>query len=87
MVVESHSVISRARLTFALLVLIRSHHILSESLAQATLAPTAIFKDFQGLEFLTFKDFQGACEPCGGSAERMTLNLSRHNFFSKKTGS
>ena len=32
-------------------------------------ALTAIFKDFQGLEFLfsdsrTFKDFQGACEPC-----------------------
>ena len=32
-------------------------------------ALTAIFKDFQGLEFLfwnsrTFKDFKGACEPC-----------------------
>ena len=32
-------------------------------------APTAIFKDFQGLELLfqisrTFKEFQGACEPC-----------------------
>ena len=31
-------------------------------------AMTVIFKDFQGLEFLfwnsmTFKDFQGACEP------------------------
>ena len=47
---------------------------------------SAIFKDFQGLEFVTFKDFQGACEPCD-SAEKMTLNLSRHNFFSKKTGS
>ena len=29
-------------------------------------APTAIFKDFQGLELFisNFKDFQGACEPC-----------------------
>ena len=47
---------------------------------------SAVFNDFQGLEFLTFKDFQGACEPCD-SAERMTLNLPGTTFFLKKTGS
>ena len=47
---------------------------------------SAVFNDFQGLEFLTFKDFQGVCEPCD-SAERMTLNLPGTTFFLKKTGS
>ena len=42
-------------------------------------APTAIFKDFQGLEclFEKFKDFQGACEPWENLLLHFSHSLAR----------